>query len=79
VAHVIGAGIVPAGLEMMDRLATRGRGFRPRGLRPGRGRDPARRVDGTREEVAHEIEKMIEVMRASGATSIRCSANEMSA
>jgi glycolate oxidase len=32
--------------------------------------------DGTREEVAHETERMIEVMRASGATDIRCSASE---
>jgi glycolate oxidase len=32
--------------------------------------------DGTREEVAEEAAKMIEVMRASGATDIRCSASE---
>jgi len=32
--------------------------------------------DGTREEVAHETAKMIEVMRASGATDIRCSQSE---
>ena len=44
-ASVIGAGIVPAGLEMMDKLATqRGRGLRARRLRPrGRG-DPAGRI-----------------------------------
>jgi len=32
--------------------------------------------DGTREEVADEVERMIAVMRASGATDVRCSGNE---
>ena len=32
--------------------------------------------DGSREEVAHEIEKIIDVMKASGATNIRCSASD---
>jgi glycolate oxidase len=42
VAAVIAAGIVPAGLEMMDKPATaRGGAVRARGLRPGGGGDPA--------------------------------------
>ena len=60
VANVIGAGIVPAGLEMMDKLATaRRRGVRARGLRPrGRG-DPAVRIrrharGGGRRDRAHD-------------------------
>ena len=42
VAAVIAAGIIPAGLEMMDKpMTARGRGLRPRRLRPRRRGDPA--------------------------------------
>ncbi len=45
VAAVIAAGIIPAGLEMMDKPATRGgRAVREGGLRPRRRGDPAGRV-----------------------------------
>jgi glycolate oxidase len=77
VANVIGAGIVPAGLEMMDKLATRAvEGFVHAGYDLEAEAILLAESDGTREEVAHEIEKMIEVMRASGATDIRCSQND---
>ena len=77
VAAVIGAGIVPAGLEMMDRLATRAvEDFVHAGYDLEAGAILLAESDGTREEVAHEIDKMIEVMRAAGATDIRCSASE---
>ena len=77
VAHVIGAGIVPAGLEMMDRLATRAvEDFVHAGYDLEAEAILLAESDGTREEVEHEIAKVIEVMRASGATDIRCSASE---
>ena len=71
---MIGAGIVPAGLEMMDRLATRAvEEFVHAGYDLEAEAILLAESDGTREEVAHEIAQMIEVMRASGATDIRCS------
>ena len=77
VANVIGAGIVPAGLEMMDRLATSAvEGFVHAGYDLEAEAILLAESDGTREEVAHEIAKMTEVMRASGATDIRCSSSE---
>ena len=77
VANVIGAGIVPAGLEMMDKLATRAvEDFVHAGYDLEAEAILLAESDGTREEVAHEVEKMIEVMRASGATDIRCSSND---
>ncbi|HEX7558822.1 MAG TPA: FAD-linked oxidase C-terminal domain-containing protein, partial [Usitatibacter sp.] len=77
VANVIGAGIVPAGLEMMDKLATSAvEGFVHAGYDLEAEAILLAESDGTHEEVAHEIEKMIEVMRASGATQIRCSSND---
>ena len=77
VASVIGAGIVPAGLEMMDKLATRAvEEFVHAGYDLEAEAILLAESDGTREEVAHEIEKMIEVMRASGATNIRCSSSD---
>jgi len=77
VANVIGAGIVPAGLEMMDKLATRAvEDFVHAGYDLEAEAILLAESDGTREEVAHETAKMIEVMRASGATDIRCSQSE---
>jgi glycolate oxidase len=77
VANVIGAGIVPAGLEMMDKLATRAvEDFVHAGYDLEAEAILLAESDGSREEVAQEIEKMIEVMRASGATDIRCSSSD---
>jgi glycolate oxidase len=77
VANVIGAGIVPAGLEMMDRLATRAvEDFVHAGYDLEAEAILLVESDGTREEVADETRRMIEVMRASGATDIRCSGSE---
>jgi glycolate oxidase len=77
VASVIGAGIVPAGLEMMDRLATRAvEDFVHAGYDLEAEAILLVESDGTREEVADETRRMIEVMRASGATDIRCSSSE---
>jgi len=77
VANVIGAGIVPAGLEMMDRLATRAvEDFVHAGYDLEAGAILLAESDGTREEVEHEIAQVIEVMRASGATGISCSRDD---
>jgi glycolate oxidase len=77
VAHVIGAGIVPAGLEMMDKLATHAvEGFVQAGYDLEAEAILFAESDGTHEEVAHEIHQIIEVMRASGATDIRCSTSD---
>ncbi len=77
VAEVIGAGIVPAGLEMMDKLATRAvEDFVHAGYDLEAEAILLAESDGTREEVAHEIAKVSEVMRASGATDIRVSTSD---
>ena len=77
VADVIGAGIIPAGLEMMDRPATRAvEEF----VHAGYDLDAAALLlcesDGTAEEVEEEIARMSGVLRRSGATGIRISASE---
>ena len=78
VANVIAAGIVPAGLEMMDKLATSAvEDFVHAGYDLHAEAILLAESDGTREEVAEETAKMIEVMRASGATDIRCSSSEL--
>ena len=77
VANVIGAGIVPAGLEMMDKLATRAvEDFVHAGYDLEAEAILLAESDGAREEVAEEIERMTEVMRASGATGIRVSRDD---
>jgi len=77
VAQVIGAGIVPAGLEMMDRLATRAvEEFVHAGYDLEAEAILLAESDGTREEVAEEVARMSEVMRAAGATEIRVSSSE---
>ena len=77
VANVIGACIVPAGLEMMDKLATRAvEDFVHAGYDLEAEAILLAESDGGREEVAEEIERMTEVMRASGATDIRVSRDD---
>jgi len=77
VAEVIAAGIIPAGLEMMDQPATRAVEEFVHANYPL----DAKAIllcesDGTPEEVAEEIERMTEVLRRSGATEIRVSRDE---
>jgi glycolate oxidase len=77
VAAVIGAGIVPAGLEMMDRPMTHAvEEF----VHAGYDLDAAAILlcesDGTPEEVAEEIGRMSEVLRGAGATAIRVSESD---
>ncbi|WP_280153637.1 FAD-linked oxidase C-terminal domain-containing protein [Piscinibacter sp. XHJ-5] len=77
VANVIAAGIVPAGLEMMDKPMTAAvEDF----VHAGYDLDAAAILlcesDGTPEEVDEEIARMVEVLRASGASGIQVSADE---
>ncbi|MDX2220295.1 MAG: FAD-linked oxidase C-terminal domain-containing protein [Burkholderiales bacterium] len=77
VAAVIGAGIVPAGLEMMDKLATRAvEDFVHAGYDLDAEAILLCESDGTPEEVEEEIAKISAVMRDAGATDIRVSHDE---
>ena len=77
VANVIAAGCIPAGLEMMDKLATAAvEQFVHAGYPLDAQAILLCECDGTDEEVAAEIERVSEVMRASGATDIRLSRDD---
>ena len=77
VADVIAAGIIPAGLEMMDQPAI---AAVEQFVRAGYDLDAAAILlcesDGTAEEVAEEIERMKAVLSTSGATRLSVSQNE---
>ncbi|MDP8983633.1 MAG: FAD-binding protein [Pseudomonadota bacterium] len=77
VAAVIAAGIIPAGLELMDkRMAAAAEDF----VHAGYDLDAAAILlcesDGTPDEVAEEIQRAIGVLQASGATRIEVSRDE---
>ena len=77
VANVIGAGIIPAGMEMMDKITIHAvEEF----LHAGYDLDAAAILlcesDGSAEEVADEIERIYAIMQQSGATKISASQNE---
>ncbi|MBL8511054.1 MAG: FAD-binding protein [Betaproteobacteria bacterium] len=77
VANIIGAGIVPAGLEMMDKLATAAvEDFVHAGYDLNAAAILLCETDGTSEEVAEEIALVEAVMRRSGANAIRVSNSE---
>ena len=77
VAAVIGAGIVPAGLEMMDRMATAAvEDYVHAGYDLEAEAILLCESDGTPEEVAEEIAKITEVMKAAGCTRFSVSKNE---
>ena len=77
VTQVIAAGMIPAGLEMMDRRATH---MVEPFVRAGYDMDAQAILlcesDGTPEEVAHEIARMEAVFRDAGATRCQVSASE---
>jgi glycolate oxidase len=77
VASVIAAGIIPAGLEMMDRTSSR---MVEPFVKAGYDLDAAAillcEADGTALEVAEEIERMTEVLQQAGASAITVSQNE---
>jgi len=77
VASIIAAGIIPAGLEMMDKKATHA--VEPY-VKAGYDLNAEALLlcesDGTPEEVAEEIARMTAVLERSGASEIRVSQNE---
>ena len=77
VASVIAAGIIPAGLEMMDRTSSR---MVEPFVKAGYDLDAAAillcEADGTALEVAEEIARMTEVLREAGASAITVSQSE---
>ncbi len=77
VAAIIEAGIIPAGLEMMDALAVR---VAEEFCRAGYPTDAAAillcELDGTPDEVAAGIARVDGLLRRHGATSVRCSRDE---
>ena len=77
VANVIGAGIIPAGMEMMDRITTRAV---EEYVHAGYNLEAAAILlcesDGTVEEVADEVLRIGEIMRQSGAIEIKTSRDE---
>jgi glycolate oxidase len=77
VAHIIAAGIIPAGLEMMDKPATHAvEDYVHAGYDLAAEAILLAESDGTPEEVAEEIARMREVLERSGATDIRVSRDE---
>ena len=77
VANIIGAGIIPAGLEMMDKPMTAAvEDFVHAGYDLEAQAILLCESDGTPEEVEEEIRRMTTVLRDSGATQIAVSQNE---
>ncbi|MBM3356798.1 MAG: FAD-binding protein [Betaproteobacteria bacterium] len=77
VASVIAAGIIPAGLEMMDQAATRAvEEFVHAGYRTDAAAILLCESDGTEEEVAEEIERVQKIMEESGAVQTQVSRDE---
>jgi len=77
VAAVIAAGIIPAGLEMMDKPMTAAvEDFVHAGYDLDAEAILLCESDGTPEEVAEEIERMLDVLRGCGATQLTVSADE---
>ena len=77
VANVIAAGIIPAGMEMMDKITIHAvEEFLHAGYDLNAQAILLCESDGTTEEVADEIERINAIMKTSGATSISTSRNE---
>ncbi len=77
VAAIIAAGIIPAGLEMMDGPMTAAvEGFVHAGYDLEAAAILLCESDGTAAEVEHEVARMIEVLEAAGATRLAASSSE---
>ena len=77
VANVIAAGIIPAGMEMMDQITTRAvEEFIHAGYNLEAAAILICESDGGAEEVAEEIRQINEIMKGSGAIDIRISRDE---
>jgi glycolate oxidase len=77
VADIIGAGLVPAGLEMMDALALEvAEAYSGAGYPRGAGALLLCEVDGNAAEVAEQVDLVGALMRAAGARECRVSRDE---
>ena len=77
VGAVISAGIIPAGLEMMDNLAIRAaEDFAHAGYPVGAEAILLCELDGTNAEVSEHVMKVREVMQHAGATEVRTARDE---
>ena len=77
VANVIGAGIIPAGLEMMDKPMTAAvEDYVHAGYDLDAEAILLCESDGTPEEVDEEVGRMVQVLRSSGATRVEVSTSE---
>lgn len=77
VGGVISAGVIPAGLEMMDNFAIRAtEDFAHCGYPVDAAAILLCEVDGTQEEAASQVERVSAVMRENGATEVRIAADE---
>jgi glycolate oxidase len=77
VGNIIAAGIIPAGMEMMDQPATRAvEQFVHAGYPLDAQAILLVESDGTAEEVGEEMARIEAVLKASGATEVRLSRNE---
>jgi glycolate oxidase len=79
VAAIIAAGIIPAGLEMMDKPMTAAvEDFVHAGYDLAAEAILLCESDGTPEEVAEEIDRMLDVLTGAGATRLAVSKDERS-
>ena len=77
VAAVIGAGIIPGGMEMMDNMAlVATEDFQPCGYPRDAESLLVVELDGTQSEVDHLIERVSEIAKEVGATTIKISQSE---
>ncbi len=76
VGDIIGAGVIPAGLEMMDRLAIRAAEDFVHAGYPDCEAILLCEVDGTNEEVSQHILQVRELLLAAGATEVRTARDE---
>jgi glycolate oxidase len=77
VAAIIGAGIVPAGLEMMDKLATRAaEDFVHAGYAVDAAAILLCELDGTHEEVTEEMDRVQAILKENGVGDMRLAKDE---
>ncbi len=77
VANIIGAGIIPAGLEMMDKLAIRAvEDFIHAGYPVDAAAILLCELDGANEEVSEQILRVRELLQQAGATEVRTARDE---
>ncbi|MDP1681288.1 MAG: FAD-linked oxidase C-terminal domain-containing protein [Burkholderiales bacterium] len=77
VAAIISAGIIPAGLEMMDKLAIQAaEDFVHAGYPLQAAAILLCELDGANEEVSEEIKRVHDILQSSGATSLRTASDD---